>query len=81
MRCQLAGTLLREADLMLIDEATSFLDISGILWLEGYLKNLHETTNCTTVVVSYDRIFNENICDEVIILRDLSLSYFGGTLS
>lgn len=81
MRCQLAGTLLREADLMLIDEPTNFLDLSGILWLEGYLKHLHGTTNCTMVVVSHDRTFIENICDEVLILRDRSLSYFRGTLS
>lgn len=62
MRCQLAGIKLREADLMLTDEPTDFLDLSGIL--EGYLKNLHETTNCTIVVVWHDRTFNENICDE-----------------
>lgn len=81
MRCLLAGTLLKEADLMLIDEPTNFLDLSGILWLEGYLKYLNEKTNCTMVVVSHDRTFVENVCDEVVILRDRSLKYFRGTLS
>lgn len=80
MRCQLAGILLRQAHLMLTDEPTNFLDLSEILWLEGYLQYLHKTTNCTMVVVPHDRRFTENICDEILILRDLSLSHFRGTL-
>lgn len=81
MRCLLAGTLLMEAKLMLIDGPTIFLDLSGKLWREGYLDKLQETTNCAMVGVSHDRIFGENICNEVLIPRDLSVSHLRGTLS
>lgn len=81
MRCQLAGVLIQDTDLMLLDEPTNFLDLSAILWLEKYLQRVHETHGMTMVIVSHDRQFIDNCCNEVIILRNQSLTYFRGTLS
>src|SRR5438034_11733508 len=37
MRCMLAGTLIQDADIMILDEPTNFLDLLGVIWLENYL--------------------------------------------
>jgi ATPase subunit of ABC transporter with duplicated ATPase domains len=81
MRCQLASALIQPADLMLLDEATNYLDLSGIVWLERYIQKINETHGTTIVIVSHDRDFLNNICEETIILRDCKLEYFKGNLA
>lgn len=81
MRCQLAAVLIRPSDLILLDEPTNYLDLAGIVWLENYLKHLNETRGSAIVVVSHDRAFLDNVCEELIVLRNQKLSYFRGTLS
>lgn len=66
---------------MLLDEATNYLDLAGIVWLERYIKNLSETNGTTIVLVSHDRDFVNNICEETIILKDRKLEYFKGNLA
>ena len=80
-RCQLASVLIKHVDLMLLDEATNYLDLAGIVWLERYLNIISETRGTTIVIVSHDREFVNNICEETIILRDRKLEYFKGNLS
>lgn len=81
MRCHLASVLYqsRSADIVVLDEPTNFLDLLGIIWLQRYLADFN--TAAIILIVSHDRDFIDNVCEETIILRDLKLTYFKGNLS
>ncbi|KKZ61564.1 hypothetical protein EMCG_00547 [[Emmonsia] crescens] len=82
MRCMLAGSLIQKADIMILDEPTNFLDLLGIVWLENYFAHLRTLDDHRTMVlVSHDRDFLNNVCEETIILKDRALAYFKGNLS
>ncbi len=48
--------------LLLMDEPTNHLDIEMIEWLENYLSN----QNTTIFMVTHDRYFLDNVCNEII---------------
>lgn len=81
MRCMLAGVLTQNPDIMILDEPTNFLDLLGVIWLENYLKQLRDTSETTMIIVSHDRDFMNAVCEEIVILKDQSLSYFRGNIS
>ena len=81
MRCMLASALTQTSDIIILDEPTNFLDLLGIIWLQRYLTDLRDSSNSTVVLVSHDRDFIDAVCEEVIILRDKTLTYFSGNLS
>jgi ATPase subunit of ABC transporter with duplicated ATPase domains len=81
MRCMLAAALTHTADIIILDEPTNYLDLLGIIWLERHLIALRESSSTTLVLVSHDRAFVDATCSEIIILRDLKLTYFNGNLS
>ncbi len=58
----LARTLIEDVDLLLLDEPTNHLDIDMIEWLEGILSK----QKITLLVVTHDRYFLDNVCDEII---------------
>lgn len=81
MRAMLAISLLQEADILILDEPTNFLDMLAIVWLQRYLESLAETDRPPTLVlVSHDRDFI-GLCTDLIILKDKQLTYFHGRLS
>lgn len=81
MRSSLATALLQDCDILILDEPTNFLDIFGVIWLQGHLLSLRDFEKPPTVIiVSHDRAFT-NICTDLIVMKDKSLSYFHGTLS
>lgn len=49
-------------DLMILDEPTNHLDIEAIEWLEGYFSDPRHTI----LMVSHDRYFLENVCDQIM---------------
>lgn len=81
MRCRLAGILIQDPDIMILDEPTNFLDLLGVIWLENYLKLMRQSSGTTLVLVSHDRSFINAVCEEIIILRDQALTYFKGNLA
>ncbi|KAG9247402.1 P-loop containing nucleoside triphosphate hydrolase protein [Calycina marina] len=83
MRTNLAACLLQPTDITILDEPTNFLDLLGIIWLQRYLLQLRdEGSNPPTIVlVSHDRDFVNSVCQELIILRDKTLTYFRGDLT
>ncbi|EKV18897.1 ABC ATPase, putative [Penicillium digitatum] len=81
MRCVLAIILVQDPDIMILDEPTNFLDLLGVVWLENYLKQPHDTSETTLVLISHDRDFVNTVCEEIVILRDQKLTYFRGNLS
>lgn len=81
MRAALAAALLQDADILILDEPTNFLDLLGIVWLQRYLQHLAEGDNPPTVViVSHDRDFI-SVCTDLMILKDKQLAYFHGDLA
>lgn len=81
MRCMLASVLIQSPDIMILDEPTNFLDLLGVVWLENYLQQLRKTSETTIILVSHDRDFINAVCEEIVILRDQKLTYFGGNLA
>ncbi|KJZ79827.1 hypothetical protein HIM_00541 [Hirsutella minnesotensis 3608] len=81
MRASLGTALLQEADILILDEPTNFLDLLGIMWLQRYLRSLDTTLEKppTVVLVSHDRDF-VGLCTDLVILKDKQLTYFHGDL-
>lgn len=81
MRYTLASTLLQDADIMILDEFTNFLDLLGIIWLQKYLVDPQSRSEKTVLVVSHDREFIDHVCQGIILVQDQKLVYFGGNLT
>ena len=61
-RLSLAIALLQRPDLLLLDEPTNHLDLDMIEWLEKFFAK----ENFTILMVTHDRYFLENACNEII---------------
>jgi ABC transport system ATP-binding/permease protein len=61
-RLALAKLLIEEPDLYLLDEPTNHLDIETIEWLEKLLTE----GNKTILMVTHDRYFLDNVCNQVM---------------
>ncbi|EHK22278.1 uncharacterized protein TRIVIDRAFT_54248 [Trichoderma virens Gv29-8] len=80
MRASLASALLQDADILILDEPTNFLDLLGIVWLQRYLQALADKEKPPTLIlVSHDRDFI-SLCTDLLILKDKQLTYFHGDI-
>ncbi len=70
----LAKALIEEADLVLLDEPTNHLDVDTIEWLENYLKR----QNLAVLLVTHDRYFLDNVCDEILELDNQKIYKYRG---
>lgn len=52
-------------------------DVLSVIWLQEYLSNF----DTTLLVVAHDRDFIDSITQELIVLRNRTLTYFDGNLS
>ena len=64
-RVALATTLIDKADILMLDEPTNHLDLEMIDWLENYLKK----EKISLLMVTHDRYFLDNVCDEIVELN------------
>ncbi len=62
MRIELAKILLKNPDLILLDEPTNHMDIESIQWFEDFLINSAKAV----IVISHDRAFVDNITTRTI---------------
>ena len=61
-RLALAKLLIEEPDVYLLDEPTNHLDIDTIEWLEKLMTE----GNKTLLMVTHDRYFLDNVCNEIM---------------
>jgi ATP-binding cassette, subfamily F, member 3 len=73
-RLELARVLVREPNLLILDEPTNFLDIPQREWLERFLEEF----NGTILVVSHDRVFLNRVVNRVFDLRRARLAVYDG---
>jgi ATP-binding cassette subfamily F protein 3 len=71
-RLLLARALIRQPDLLLLDEPSNHLDLPTLLWLEQFLTGW----NGSFVLVSHDGRLLDSVTNCTWILRDKTLQYF-----
>jgi ATP-binding cassette subfamily F protein uup len=76
-RVALARIILEEPDFLILDEPTNHLDIDMIEWLEEYLK----VNSMTVFMVTHDRYFLENVCNEIMELDQGKIYVYRGNYS
>jgi ATP-binding cassette subfamily F protein uup len=76
-RLALALTLLDNPELLLLDEPTNHLDIEMIEWLEKFLQQ----SNITLLMITHDRYFLDNVCNNIFELSDEILYTHKGNYS
>jgi len=70
----LAKSLIDEVDLLLMDEPTNHLDVDMIEWLEAFLSQ----QKMTLFIVTHDRYFLDNVCEEIIELDQNQIYHYRG---
>lgn len=73
-RVALAKLLIDEPDLILMDEPTNHLDLEMIEWLENYLTR----SSLSLLMVTHDRYFLDNVCNEIIEMDRNTLFHYKG---
>lgn len=77
MKLALARAVLKNADILLLDEPTNHLDTVNVAWLVNYLN----TCGITSIIVSHDSGFLDNVCQYIIHYEGLKLRKYKGNLS
>ncbi|KAG0143678.1 hypothetical protein CROQUDRAFT_96004 [Cronartium quercuum f. sp. fusiforme G11] len=77
MKLALARAILFKADILLLDEPTNHLDVLNVQWLMDYLKSLE---TCTSIIVSHDSGFLDNVCTDIIHLNRFKIKRYPGNL-
>ncbi len=73
----LARVLMEQVDIMILDEPTNHLDIEMIEWLEAFLSR----QKLAILLVTHDRYFLDEICDEIVEMDNGQLYKYRGNYS
>lgn len=76
-RVALAAVLIEQPDLMILDEPTNHLDIDMVEWLEEYLSRM----TGSLLMVTHDRYFLDNVCNDIIEIDDNKVYRYKGNYS
>jgi elongation factor 3 len=76
MKLALARAVFEDPDILLLDEPTNHLDVKNVKWLEDYLQN----SPCTSIIVSHDSSFLDNVCQHIIHYERYKLKRYRGNL-
>jgi ATP-binding cassette subfamily F protein 3 len=77
IRLNLAQALMCPSDLLLLDEPTNHLDLDASLWLEQWLARYQGTL----VLISHDRDFIDNTCEQIVHIETGLLNRYRGNYS
>ena len=77
MKLALARAVFEAPDILLLDEPTNHLDVKNVAWLENYLT----TSPCTSIIVSHDSKFLNNVIQHVIHYERFKLRRYRGNLT
>ncbi len=78
MKLALARAMLMGADVLLLDEPTNHLDVGNVKWLEEYLRS---HTEITSLIVSHDSGFLDNVCTDIYHYEQKKLVCYPGNLA
>eukprot|EP00850_Spirogloea_muscicola_P015200 SM000114S24163 [mRNA] locus=s114:407368:416437:+ [translate_table: standard] len=78
MKLAIARAMIYGADVLLLDEPTNHLDVTNIAWLENYLV---DQTQISSIIVSHDSGFLDNVCTDIIHYEKRKLRHYKGNLS
>ncbi|KAJ8115155.1 hypothetical protein OPT61_g3140 [Boeremia exigua] len=76
MKLALARAVFEKPDILLLDEPTNHLDVKNVKWLEDYLTS----SPCTSIVISHDSKFLNNIIQHVVHYERFKLKRYKGNL-
>lgn len=76
-RVALSRVLIEAPDLLIMDEPTNHLDLAMVEWLENYLAR----QDIALLMVTHDRYFLDNVCDEIIEMDNHQLYRYKGNYS
>lgn len=76
MKLALARAVFENPDILLLDEPTNHMDRQNVKWLENYLIN----SPCTSIIVSHDSGFLDNVCQNIIHYERFKLKRYKGNL-
>lgn len=77
MKLALARAVFEEPDILLLDEPTNHMDVKNVKWLEDYLTN----SPCTSIIISHDSKFLDNVIQHVIHYERFKLKRYRGKLT
>ncbi|KAI5294145.1 translational elongation factor EF-1 alpha [Ascosphaera acerosa] len=77
MKLALCRAVFEKPDILLLDEPTNHLDVKNVEWLEQYLIN----SPCTSIIVSHDSKFLNNVIQHVIHYERFKLRRYRGNLT
>jgi len=78
MKLALARAMLMRADVLLLDEPTNHLDVANVAWLGKYLR---EHTEITSLIVSHDSGFLDEVCTDIYHYEQKKLVCYKGNLA
>ncbi|MFN9548135.1 MAG: sulfate/molybdate ABC transporter ATP-binding protein [Cyanobacteriota bacterium] len=76
-RVSLARALAVQPDVLLLDEPFSALDAKVRKELRGWLRNLQEQTNVTTVIVTHDQEEAMEVADKIVVINEGRIEQIG----
>ncbi len=76
-RLYLISRLMKNPNFLVLDEPTNDLDVATMENLENYLADFQ---GCT-IVVSHDRAFLDNTCDQLFVLNNPTINQYPGNYS
>ena len=80
-RVDLARVLIQPCDVLMLDEPTNHLDIPAIAWLADHLKERWPARAGALLVVTHDRWFLDEVCQDMWEVHDGAVDRFEGGYS
>ncbi|KAG6204515.1 translational elongation factor EF-1 alpha [Claviceps purpurea] len=77
MKLALCRAVFEAPDILLLDEPTNHLDVKNVKWLEQYLCD----SPCTSIIVSHDSGFLDNVCQHIVHYERFKLKRYRGNLA